>query len=90
MLIMATRRGRLTEPDRARTLQQLGRMGFDIDGETSARAWHETLVLCDRFGLTSYDAAYLELAVRRGAELATLDTPLISAGRRSAVSVLSF
>jgi predicted nucleic acid-binding protein len=39
------------------------------------------LRLCDRFGLTPYDAAYLELAQRRQLPLATLDGDLIRAAQ---------
>ena len=35
--------------------------------------------MADRFGLTIYDAAYLELANRRGLPLATLDGELRAA-----------
>jgi predicted nucleic acid-binding protein len=37
------------------------------------------LQLCDRSGLTPYDAAYLELAQRRRLPLATLDGELVRA-----------
>jgi predicted nucleic acid-binding protein len=36
--------------------------------------------------LTSYDAAYLEVALRRGLPLATLDDDLIRASRAAAAS----
>jgi predicted nucleic acid-binding protein len=39
------------------------------------------LRLCDRFGLTPYDAAYLELAQHRQLPLATLDGELIRAAQ---------
>ena len=51
-----------------------------IDPETDTHAWTMTLRLADRFDLTLYDAAYLELALRRSAPLATLDEALRSAG----------
>jgi predicted nucleic acid-binding protein len=38
--------------------------------------------------LTSYDAAYLELALRRGLSLATLDDELIRAARTAGISIL--
>ena len=44
--------------------------------------------LCDRFGLTPYDAAYLELARRRGLPLATLDGELVRAAQAENVSLL--
>ena len=39
---------------------------YAIDAETDRHAWTTTLRFADRFGLTVYDAAYLELADRAG------------------------
>jgi predicted nucleic acid-binding protein len=44
--------------------------------------------LCDRFGLTPYDAAYLELAQRRQLPLATLDGELIRAAEAENVPLV--
>ena len=58
---------------------------FRTSRRTSVRissAWSETLNLADRFRLTVYDAAYLELAQRRGLPLATLDDELGTAAAR--------
>ena len=58
-----------------------------IDSETFRRAFSETLVLAKAHGLTVYDAAYLELAMRKDARLATKDADLAKAAK--AVGVLS-
>ena len=42
--------------------------------------------MADKYGLTMYDAAYLELAVRRKAKLATLDTALYAAAKKEKVA----
>jgi predicted nucleic acid-binding protein len=47
-----------------------------VDEQTAARAWRETLSLARTYQLSVYDAAYLELASRRGLPLATLDGKL--------------
>lgn len=60
-----------------------------FDSETDSRAWSDTFVLARSQRLTLYDAAYLELAMRHGAELATLDHDLAQAARRMGVPVLS-
>ena len=51
------------------------------DTETTARAWREILTLARAEGLTTYDAAYLELAIRRGLPLMTKDAALITAAK---------
>lgn len=48
----------------------------------------ETLWLARAERLTTYDAAYLELAMRLGMPLATKDEALAAAARRLGVSVL--
>ena len=57
----------------------LKRLPIVIDDETNTRAWSDTLALARGHKLSAYDAAYLELAIRRRLPLATLDEPLKSA-----------
>jgi predicted nucleic acid-binding protein len=56
-----------------RRLPRLRLMPIPVDADTSTYAWLATLRLSERFSLTLYDAAYLELAQRRSLSLATLD-----------------
>lgn len=72
----AVRRGRMTVAARNAALQDLALLNIEVDSETDAQAWDGNLALADRFNLTPYDAAYLELALRRGLKLATLDRAL--------------
>ena len=51
-------------------------LDLTTDEHTETHAWSETLRLADRFGLTIYDAVYLELAQRRALPLATFDGDL--------------
>lgn len=74
------RRGRIDAAFRNASLGDLGQLDIVSDPETDGHAWAETLQLADRFRLTLYDAAYLELAQRRGLSLATLDGDLRAAG----------
>lgn len=55
------------------------------DDATFAHALTDTLHLARRYGLSSYDASYLELALRGGLSLATLDTDLSKAARKAGV-----
>ena len=63
-------------------------MDITTDEDTHTHAWGETLKLADRFRLTVYDAAYLELAHRRTLPVATLDTELAAAAKALDVQVL--
>jgi len=63
-------------------------LGLDIktDAYTSDHALTDTLDLARRYNLSSYDASYLELALRRSLPLATLDTSLRKAARKAGIS----
>lgn len=87
-LLFAERRGRASREDRMGYLRDLASLPIMADDETTARAWTTTIALAARYGLTSYDAAYLELALRRGLPLASLDADLNAAAERSGVEVL--
>ncbi len=75
-LLVGERRGRTTPADVSHFLAMLGTFPITVDDETAARAWVETMHLARAHGLSAYDASYLELAMRLGLPLATLDAKL--------------
>jgi len=89
VLVHAERRGRIS-PAAIRTyLGLLEGLPISIDQpSTAASAWHDSLALARSHRLTSYDAAYLELALRRGLPLATCDKALQAAARLEGVALL--
>ncbi len=66
-------------------LEMLAGTEIRPDDATFARALTDTLHLARRYGLSSYDASYLELALRAGLSLAALDTDLSKAARKAGV-----
>jgi predicted nucleic acid-binding protein len=78
-LLVAERRRRLDRPRRIRLAAFLRDLPVVLDPSTADRAWDAIASLADRHALTTYDAAYLELAQRRSFPLATLDRDLRSA-----------
>jgi predicted nucleic acid-binding protein len=72
-LTVAVRRGRVDHEFQRAVLADLGDLDIIVDAQTDSRAWNATLEFADRFLLTVYDAAYVELAQRRALPLATLD-----------------
>jgi predicted nucleic acid-binding protein len=87
-LLYAERRGRIASGDVAIRLDRIAKLPIETDTEVASRAWREVLSLARIEGLTTYDATYLELAVRRGLPLATKDDALREATRRLGVPVL--
>jgi predicted nucleic acid-binding protein len=59
-----------------------------VDPESSDRILTDVHRLAVAYRLTSYDASYLELALRRNLPLATLDDELITASKASGVAIL--
>ncbi|MFZ5822026.1 MAG: type II toxin-antitoxin system VapC family toxin [Chloroflexota bacterium] len=88
-VLNAERRNRLTAADSARFLQLLRGLPIQIEDVSSIeRAWGEILNLARAHRLSTYDAAYLELAMRSGAPLATLDDALCKAASACGVQTL--
>ena len=87
-LLQAERRGRITVSELTTYLDLIGRLPIDIDTETDSRAFREILTLARTETLTTYDAAYLELAIRRGVPLATRDKALVRAANQVTVKTL--
>lgn len=73
---MSVRRKRLTASELRDALEQIAQFTVVIDDSTTRQAWNRTLDLSERYDLTAYDAAYLELALRRGLPLLTRDGAL--------------
>ena len=88
VLEMGVRRGRYDAAFRDAMLADLALLPISLDAETDRQAWGATLRLAERHRLTLYDAAYLELAQRRGLPLATLDGDLRTAASAENVILL--
>ena len=88
VLEMGVRRKRHSADFRDATLADLAQLPIQMDGDTHQQAWHATLRLAERHRLTLYDAAYLELALRRNLPLATLDQELRRAAGAENVQLL--
>jgi len=84
----AIRRQRIDVSFRDKALTELKAMSITVDSDTDANAWTTTLRLSDRFRLTAYDAAYLELAQRKSLPLASLDRELRQAGAALGITLL--
>lgn len=88
MLLQAARCGRLGTAEVTARLELVRALPIQVDEETAGRAWREILALARMETLATYDAAYLELAVRRGLPLATKDRALRQAATRNGVGLL--
>ncbi|MCO5761685.1 MAG: type II toxin-antitoxin system VapC family toxin [Chromatiaceae bacterium] len=87
VVVKVESRGIVTEADAQHFIALIGRLNIVTDQATAAYALGDTLNLARRFKLSAYAAAYLELALRRGLPLATLDADLTQAATTCGVAI---
>jgi predicted nucleic acid-binding protein len=75
----------VTEARSGAFLEMLEDVSIEVDAATYAHSLGATLQLARRYKLSAYDASYLELALRRGIPLATLDEDLQKAAKKAGV-----
>ncbi len=88
-VLVAERRNRLTKNQSDLAIILLQSLNISVDNLTAKQALNTTLKLGRKYGLASYDAAYLELAIRLGLPLATLDIKLSQAAQSCGVILLN-
>jgi predicted nucleic acid-binding protein len=86
VLLVAERRGRLSEAQASRFLELLAQLPINVDDSPTDMAG--IVATGRRHTLSSYDASYLQLAERLGAALATLDKTLAKAASKAGVQLL--
>lgn len=88
ILVGAQRRNRIHYAELVQFLELLNGLSIEIDEATSSKAFHEILFLAHSEKLTTYDAAYLELAMRKGLPLASKDNELNKVAKRLGIQVI--
>ncbi len=88
VLAQAQLRGIVTAQKADEFIDELQSLSISTDPESAARVFPDVHRVALAYRLTSYDAAYLEVAIRRGLPLATLDDGLVRASRAAGVTVL--
>jgi predicted nucleic acid-binding protein len=81
-VVIAERKGRLKQAESSRFLELISSVRINVDAQTPSQALGAALALARRHDLSVYDAAYLELAIRESAPVATLDRALERAARK--------
>ncbi len=88
VLLVAERHHRLSKADSVRFLALLSELPIVVEQGESERMFREILALAREYKLSTYDACYLDLAMRKGIALATLDKNLMAAAKRSRVPLV--
>jgi len=85
VIAKAEQNGLLVEAQSEAFLEMLSGLDIDVDSDTVATALSDTLQIARRYRLSAYDASYMELSLRSGISLATLDQDLHKAARRAGI-----
>jgi predicted nucleic acid-binding protein len=88
-LVVAGRRKRLNEAEAARFLELVGALSIQVEPPPLVSQLPSLLALARAHRISVYDASYLDLALRMGAPLATLDAALAAAARASGVELVT-
>lgn len=88
-LLVAEKRKRIDRTTRLALLKALSDLPIKVDPHTSDYAFNKTSALAEKYGLSVYDAAYLELSLRLKGRLASCDKALIDAAVANQV-ILAF
>lgn len=87
VLAGAEKRGEVSLGEIERFISQLENLPIHVDPLTAHQAFSRTLALSRAYNISSYDASYLELAMREGLPLATLDKNLVKAAKKADVVI---
>lgn len=88
-LAMAIRKSRIPEKQAAEFLRLLRELAIYSDPLTSTLAFEDTFMLAKKYNLTTYDAAYLELALRIELPLASADGKLLDAAQKAGAEIIA-
>jgi predicted nucleic acid-binding protein len=88
VLAMVERKSRITRAQSEAFIADLNKLGIERDDEAADRAFTHLFALCRIHRLNSYDATYLDLAIRRSLPLATLDEDLRKTAKKLCVGLL--
>jgi predicted nucleic acid-binding protein len=87
VLLVAERKKRLSEADSVRFITLLSQLPIIVAHEGAQRMMKDVLALARSNNLSSYDASYLDLSMRKGIPIATLDNSLIEASKKTNVPI---
>ncbi len=90
VLLVAERRNRLKQVDSVRFITLLLQLPIVVENEVPGGKMKDLLALGRANNLSSYDAAYLDLSMRKDCPIATLDKKLIEAAKKVDVTILEF
>jgi predicted nucleic acid-binding protein len=86
-VLVAERRKRVKQSEMRRFVELLDGLTVIMDSQSVTESVSNILPIAREYGLSAYDAAYLDVAIRHGVPLATLDSALQKAGRKAGIEI---
>jgi predicted nucleic acid-binding protein len=86
-VLVAERRKRIKQAEIRHFVELLDGLTVLMDSRSVTESVSNILPLAREYGLSAYDAAYLDVAIRHGAPLATLDSKLQRAGEKAGIEI---
>ena len=90
VLLVAERQKRLKQVDSVRFITLLSQLPIVVEGIGSEKVMKDLLALGRTSHLSSYDASYLDLAMRKDCPIATIDKKIMEAAKEVSVTILEF
>lgn len=90
VLLVAERRKRLKQADSVRFITLLSQLPIVVEDRGSEKVMKDLLALGRTSHLSSYDASYLDLAMRKDCPIATIDKKIMEAAKEVSVTILEF
>jgi len=87
VLLGAEKRGGTSIGEIERFIAQLENLPIHVDSQTANQSFSRIMTLAREYKLSSYDASYLELAIREGLPIASLDKNLLKAAKKANVPI---
>ncbi len=88
VLLVAERKDRISRADSGRFIALLTQLPIVVERTNSETVFHDIMSLARSYMLSSYDASYLELAIRKGLPFVSLDKDLIRAAKDLKVQII--
>ena len=88
VLLVAERKKRITKANSGHFSALLAQLPIVVDSIEPDLVFHDIISLARQYELTSYDACYIELAIRKGLPIASLDNALLAAAKDIQVPII--
>ena len=88
VLLVAERKKRISKAGSGHFTALLSQLPIEVEPSDTDTIFHETISLARQYMLSSYDASYIELAIRKGLPIATQDKAIIRAAKKIQIEII--